>query len=172
MICHFKYNLETLLFSVLFMFACNGVPSQQKEGVRHVQSQVSDSEENYSLIMREKECCLDNDTNFRTVDMNHCYMIAIEKLEIEMSNLLLQFQKILPNKLYITLNESQKEWLKYQSNHDDFIAELMGYREGTMHTTVMLSYRFDVLQKRVEVLTNLYAEASSIQEEGALNNLF
>jgi uncharacterized protein YecT (DUF1311 family) len=99
-------------------------------------------------------------------------MIAIEKLEIEMSILLLQFQKILPNKLYITLNESQKEWLKYQSNHDDFIGALMGYREGTMHTTVMLSYRFDVLQKRVEVLTNLYAEASSIQEEGSFNSQF
>lgn len=157
---------------MLFLVACNVSPSKKKEDLRHAQTLKSESEDNYSLIVREKECCLDNDTIFRTVDMNNCYMIAIEKLEIEMSILLLQFQKILPNKLYITLDQSQKEWLKYQSNHDDFIGALMGYREGTMHTTVMLSYRFDVLQKRVEVLTNLYAEASSIQEEGSFNSQF
>lgn len=113
---------------------------------------------NSELILDDLHLCLNDSNNFATHEMDHCYIVAIESIEKEMDLILSKLKKIIPNQLWIKLKASQNNWYEYYKTNNLFLDDLISYKNGTMNSTICLSYKFEVLKKRVQILEIFYEE--------------
>lgn len=107
-----------------------------------------------TIITKQEEDtqeCLD-----KGITMQNCNYKAIEKYEAELTNIINNYEKILPKEQYSLLLLSQSSWEKYYNNNIDFQNGMKNSKKSTISTTIFPGQIVNCLKNRIEELLSGY----------------
>ena len=95
-----------------------------------------------------------NPYGFTTSGMNNSVDRGIEEYDKLLNKYYKLLKEELPDKKFIILRDSQRNWLKYREDY--LLYHYNHLPNGTMYTNVFKGYEIGIIQERVDHLFNLY----------------